>query len=139
MLPNRSQRAGLRGAEDDGPVTGPNSEALTEADVAEIVAFCGTASPPEFAHLSYVEHQVEGRTVTLVEATKLDVGRGEEWLRTPLARMNHEGGELWTLYCFDRDSHAMRYDTWEPDFVQPTSMARILAEMEADPTEIFWG
>jgi hypothetical protein len=114
--------------------------ALPDADLERIAAFAEQASPAEHADLSRLEYEIHGQAVTLLEVTKLDLGRGEEWLRTPLARLTYDAGaQLWTLHCFDRDSHALRYDTWEPDFVQPTTVDVILAEIDADPTNIFWG
>ena len=120
-------------------MTGPDGGALPADEVAEIAAFCAVASPTEYADLSRVEYEVAGSTVTLFEATRLDESRGGAWLRTPLARLHHDAEGLWTLHCFDPDSKEMRYDVWEPDFVQPTTVAAILDEIEADPTEIFWG
>jgi hypothetical protein len=112
--------------------------ALPEGDVDRIRAYCAQASPAEFASEAKVECVVSGATVTIVEATRLDAERDEDWLRVPNARLTFADG-LWTLYCFDADSRQLRYDTWEPDFVQPTTIDAVLAEIEADPTEIFWG
>lgn len=111
---------------------------IPEADLALIVAYCAQASPAEFASEAKVECLVRGSTVEIVEATRLDAERDEDWLRVPNARLTFAAGQ-WTLSCFDEDSKAIRYDVWEPDFVQPTTVEAILAEIEADPTEIFWG
>jgi hypothetical protein len=43
--------------------------------------------------------------------------------------------ERWTLYCFDSNSKAHRYEPLEP--YRP--MSRLLEEIEKDPTAIFWG
>jgi len=112
--------------------------ALPEADVDRVREYCAQASPAEFASEAKVECVVSGTTVTIVEATRLDAERDEDWLRVPNARLTFADGQ-WTLHCFDEDSKAIRYDAWEPDFVQPTTVEAILAEIEADPTEIFWG
>lgn len=100
--------------------------------------YCVQASPVEFAGEAKVECVVSDSTVEIVEATRLDAVRDEDWLRVPNARLTYADGQ-WTLHCFDPDSKAVRYDVWEPDFVQPTTVEAILAEIEADPTEIFWG
>jgi len=112
--------------------------ALPAADLALIEKYCADASPAEFASEAKVECVVSGATVTIVEATRLGAERDEDWLRVPNARLTFADGG-WTLHCFDPDSKAIRYDTWEPDFVQPTTVEAILAEIEADPTEVFWG
>ncbi|MFL6088741.1 MAG: DUF3024 domain-containing protein [Aeromicrobium sp.] len=113
---------------------------LPEADVALVRAYCAAVSPDEFAADARVECVVSATSVTIVEASRLNAERDEDWLRVPCARLDHDAGrQLWTLWCFDPDSRAQRYDVWEPDFVQPTTVDVILAEIEADPTEIFWG
>lgn len=61
---------------------------------------------------------------------------GSEWSRNPVARLSYvkARGE-WTLHAFDRNSRVMRYD-----YVEPTTDVRLLlAEIDADPTCIFWG
>jgi len=114
--------------------------ALPADDVARVVEYCAQASPAEFSDESRVECVVEASTITIIEASRLGAERDEDWLRVPCARLVHDPVERqWTLFCFDPDSRPMRYDAWEPDFVQPTSVEAILAEVEADPTEIFWG
>jgi hypothetical protein len=112
--------------------------ALPETDVALVREYCESASPAEYADEARVECVVDGSTITIVEATRLDAVRDEDWLRVPNARLEFADG-LWTLFCFDPDSRALRYDEWEPDFAQPTTIDAILAEIEADPTEVFWG
>lgn len=111
---------------------------IPEADLALIAEYCAQASPAEFADEAKVECVVSGSTVEIVEATRLGAERDEDWLRVPNARLTFAAGQ-WTLHCFDPDSKPIRYDMWEPDFEQPTTVAAILAEIEADPTEIFWG
>jgi len=111
---------------------------LPAADLALIEQYCAEASPAEFASEAKVECVVAGTTVTIVEASRLDAERDEDWLRVPNARLTFADNG-WTLHCFDANSKQIRYDTWEPDFVQPTTIDAVLAEIEADPTSIFWG
>jgi hypothetical protein len=61
---------------------------------------------------------------------------GSEWTRAPLARLSYskQAGE-WTLYYADRNDRFHRY--WE---CGPSAhVAELLAEIDADPTCIFWG
>jgi hypothetical protein len=114
--------------------------ALPPDDIALIEQYCSDGSPAEFADRARLECVVKGSAVDIVEATRMDAEFGGDWLRVPAARLRHSATtNSWTLYCFDRDSRATRYDVWEPDFVQPGTVAGILAEIEADPTNIFWG
>src|SRR5689334_20588305 len=113
---------------------------LPETGVALVQAYCAAATPAEFAADARVECVVSGTRVTIVEASRLNAERDEDWLRVPCARLTYDTtAQRWTLWCFDPDSRAQRYDVWEPDFVQPTSVEAILAEIEADPTGVFWG
>ncbi len=57
-------------------------------------------------------------------------------MENPQARMKYDATTCgWTLYWFDRNSKAHRYDLVEPH--QP--VAALLDEIERDPTAIFWG
>ncbi len=80
---------------------------------------------------------MRGRTVTIVERRPpWDSELPPEWMELPQARMKYdEQSRGWTLYWFDRNSKAHRYDLLEPD--QP--IERILAEYDQDPTGIFKG
>lgn len=109
-------------------------------DLALIEQYCADGSPAEFADQARLECVIKGRTVTIVEASRLNAQRDEDWLRVPAARLEFDAvAGRWMLYCFDANSRAMRYDTWEPDFVQPATVEAILGEIEADPTNVFWG
>jgi hypothetical protein len=113
---------------------------LPESDTALITAQCEAWSPAEHAAEARVESVVHGSTVDIIEASRMGAERDDDWLRVECARLTYDAGTgLWTLYCFDRDSRAMRYDKWEPDFVQPGTVREILAEIDADPTNVFWG
>jgi len=60
----------------------------------------------------------------------------KEWTSMPIAqiRYNEKTGE-WTLYCADRN------DRWHEYFdLEPTkNLDEIIAEIDKDPTGIFWG
>lgn len=110
-----------------------------DEDVQLVADYCAAATPPHVADRARVEYAVRGKTVTIIEASRMGAERDEDWLRVPAARMKAGADGLWTLYCFDRNSRAVRYDRWNPEFDQPATMTVILAEIEADPTCIFWG
>ena len=111
--------------------------AVPETDLARIRRFCAEQVPPELQDRLRVEHRVRGRTVTIVECRPpWAADQTTEWSELPQARMKYDEQTLgWTLYWFDRNSKAHRYDLLEAD--QP--IARLLAEYDADPTGIFKG
>lgn len=108
-----------------------------ELDLARIVRYCETRVPVEARSEIRVEHRVRGKTVTIVECRPpWHEDLEPEWSESPQARMKYdETTRAWTLYWLDRNSKAHRYDLLDPD--QP--IARILEEIESDPTAIFWG
>jgi len=110
---------------------------VPETDLARIRRFCAQQVPPQLRDQILVEHRVRGRTVTIVERRPpWDSELPPEWTELPQARMKYdEQSRGWTLYWFDRNSKAHRYDLLEPD--QP--IERILAEYDQDPTGIFKG
>ncbi len=102
---------------------------VPDADLTEIQRFCEEKVPPEHADQIRITHELRGKTVTILECIK-------GWPDSSVARMKHdpEGGG-WTLYWFDRNLRAHRYDLIDPN----QSIGRILDEVDRDPTCIFWG
>jgi hypothetical protein len=80
---------------------------------------------------------VTDRTVTFLECRppwRPDFG--PEWTRHPVARLRYTKtrGE-WSLYWCDRNLKFHEYD-----LVPPTSLVdELMAEIDRDPTSIFWG
>ena len=111
--------------------------ALPETDLERIRRFCEEQVPEHVRDQVRVEHRVRGRAVTIVELRPpWDPSPGDAWVEFPQARMKYdEQTQGWTLYWFDRNSRAHRYDAVEPE--QPRE--RLLAEYDQDPTCIFKG
>lgn len=61
---------------------------------------------------------------------------GPEWTRHPAARLRYSmARKEWSLYWGDRNLRFHEYD-----LVRPTRhVERLLAEIDSDPTAIFWG
>ncbi|MDQ2852309.1 MAG: DUF3024 domain-containing protein [Actinomycetota bacterium] len=61
---------------------------------------------------------------------------GLEWTRFPIARLRYtNASKRWSLYWRDRNLRFHEYD-WVP----PTdTVEELLAEVDRDPTAIFWG
>lgn len=61
---------------------------------------------------------------------------GPEWTRFPIARMRYtKASRVWTLYWRDRNLKFHLYDQIPPS----PYAAELLAEIDRDPTAIFWG
>jgi len=112
---------------------------LPEAQQQEVDAVLGDFcrhQPP--AHVRpQLEYAVrfEGNAVTLVElrpAFRADVGRTE----SPVARFRFTGTTgTWRLFWRDRNLHWHRYERVQP----AKALATLMAEVQRDPTGIFWG
>lgn len=108
-----------------------------ETDVARVARWCRERVPEAALHQVRVECEVAPTSVTIVERRapwREDLG--PEWTRLPVARLRYPRttGE-WSLHCRDRNLRFHRYDR-----VRPTArVEELLAEIDRDPTGIFWG
>ncbi|MFS3128984.1 DUF3024 domain-containing protein [Nocardioides sp. Bht2] len=111
--------------------------ALPEDGASRIRRFCEKQVPAELLDRVRVEHRVRGRAVTIVEyQAPWNPEPSSWWIEVPQARIKYDEQTLgWTLYWFDRNSRAHRYDLVEPH--QP--IERLSAECDEDPTGIFKG
>jgi len=61
---------------------------------------------------------------------------GAEWTRSPIAGLRYmKTTRVWSLYWRDRNSRFHAYDLAAPT----ASIEELLAELDRDPTAIFWG
>jgi len=61
---------------------------------------------------------------------------GPEWTSMRVAQLRYDASsKRWSLFCRDRDERWWPYDDIGPS----VSVDPLLAEMDADPTGIFWG
>jgi hypothetical protein len=93
---------------------------------------------PERAH-GLIRHELDvtDRTVTILECRpprRPDFG--PEWTRFPVARLRYtKTRREWSLYWYDRNLKFHEYDLAPP----PPHVEDLIAEIERDPTSIFWG
>ncbi|MGI8794346.1 MAG: DUF3024 domain-containing protein [Acidimicrobiales bacterium] len=96
-----------------------------------------TAFPERAADQLRYELDVDARSVTILECRppwREDFG--PEWTRFPVARLRYtKARQEWTLYWRDRNLKFHRYDVVDPN----PAVEALLAEVDADPTGIFWG
>jgi hypothetical protein len=84
-----------------------------------------------------VEVDVAERHLTIVECRPLwREESGRDWTRFPIARLRYtKATRLWTLYWRDRNLRFHEYDLVPP----AASVEDLLAQVDRDPTAIFWG
>jgi hypothetical protein len=88
-------------------------------------------------HHVRVEAVVSRGAVTIVERHAPGQPEfGPEWTTSDIARLRYNArlGD-WTLYWRDHNGRWHRYDLVEPS----SDVKTLLAEIEADPTALFWG
>jgi len=95
------------------------------------------ANPEHVRDQLLVDLDVTDRFVTIVECRPpWSEDMGPEWTRQPVARLRYtKVRNEWSLYWSDRNEEFHQYD-----LVHPTRhVERLLAEVDRDPTAIFWG
>lgn len=110
---------------------------LPELDVARIRRWAHDHTPPEFRHEMLVEVEETRRGLIIHDSRQpWDETYGPEWIRTPFARLLYvQKRREWTLYWADRNSKFHRYELTAPT----PHIGRLLDEIDADSTCIFWG
>ena len=110
---------------------------IPELDLARIRRYVEARVPPRARHQVRLEVEVEGVTVSIVERRALwrpDVG--PEWSRFAIAGLRYSPTHgAWTLFWRDRNLRWHRYDRIDA----AATVDPLLADIDADPTVIFWG
>lgn len=109
-----------------------------ELDVAKVRRYCQERIPARALHQVRLEVDVTANAVTIIErrAPWHPADAGADWTAFPIARIRYSPTtRCWTLYGRDRN---LRFHLYQP--LAPTpSISRVLDEITADPTAIFWG
>lgn len=110
---------------------------LPETDVARVKRWCEQRVPERARHQVRVECDVAQRHLTIIERRVPWRGEdGSEWTRLPIARLRYtKTSRTWSLYWRDRNLCFHAYDL----LPSSASVEDMLAELERDPTGIFWG
>jgi hypothetical protein len=84
-----------------------------------------------------VEVDVAPRHLTIQEChAPWSADAGPEWMRTPVARIRYTKSRgTWSLYWQDSNLRFREYDRLEPT----PRIDDVLAEIDRDPTFLFWG
>jgi hypothetical protein len=115
----------------------PAAAGLPELDVARVQRWCAARVPERVRHQVRVECAVEARHLTIVERRAPWRGEaGPSWTSLPVARLRYaKTTKTWTLYWRDRSHRFHRYDRLPPS----PHVDELLAEIDRDPTCVFWG
>jgi hypothetical protein len=112
----------------------PVPAADVEVVQAFVVGLNATMPPHVASELSY-RLDTYRNALTIVECRRMDWGRPAEWFEVLVARLRFTRSRGWELYWPDRDSNFHLYEA-----VVPTQdVRRLLAEIDSDPTGIFFG
>ena len=109
---------------------------IQQADVSRrLDAFCDARVPPGARDQVRVGFRIEGTAVVLFEERPA-FHPPHEWQEMVVAKLRYvERRRLWRLYCQHRDR---RWHAYEALPAAP-NLKRLLDEVAADPTGIFWG
>jgi hypothetical protein len=113
----------------------PRAPAVPELDVARMRAYCEQRVPARYRAEARVEMTVRGKSATIFDCRPPWHPSLTEWSRVPVAQLRYDAdAQHWTLYWADRNGRWHLYD-----LVEPGTVVELLAEIESDPTAIFWG
>jgi hypothetical protein len=109
--------------------------AVPDPDLARIRAYCAERVPAQYRSEARVEATVRGRSVTIFDCRPPWHPCLTEWSRVPIVQLRYDPvARRWTLYWADRNSRWHLYDG-----IEPGTVTELLAEIDRDPTNIFWG
>jgi Protein of unknown function (DUF3024) len=110
---------------------------LPDLDLARIRRYCEARVPARLRDQIRIELEERGLSVTIVECrAPWTPAIGPDWTRFPIVRLRYVPAHgVWMLYWRDSNLRWHRYDRVGPS----PNVDPLLAEIEADPTMIFWG
>jgi hypothetical protein len=113
--------------------------AIPETDLARIRPlldqYCEARVPLHVRDKVTMGFSVQGSAITIFER-RPGFNKPHDWHEEAIARFRYNATSgLWALYCMYRDLRWHRYDSHKP----AKRFETLLAEVDADPTHIFWG
>jgi hypothetical protein len=86
-------------------------------------------------HQIRLHHTIRGNAVTLFEI-RPGFDKSAVWVKSPIAQFRYRSATgLWTLHWHDRNRRWRLYE----DTAATRNFEALLAEVDRDPTSIFWG
>lgn len=110
---------------------------VPEADLRQVRQWAEGKVPDHLCDQVRIEVEVGDRALTILECRPpWHPDMGPEWTRVPVARLRYTKTRTrWSLYWPDRNGRFHEYDLAKPS----PQVQDLLAEIDADPTCIFWG
>ena len=100
-----------------------------------LTEYCEKRVAPSVRDRLRILFRVKGESITLVESRPSFAVRSQ-WIETVVAQFRRDQASgSWCLYCADRNSKWHPYEGLQPKKTLPP----LLAEVDRDPTGIFWG
>lgn len=111
--------------------------AVPQDALPEVERFCEERTPPDLRDEMRLECSLRGDAITIVERrAPWDPQLNSAWTTSDVAQLRHDGGEgSWSLHWRGSDE---RWHPYDP-LPQSRDLRLLLAEINADPTGIFWG
>lgn len=110
---------------------------VRDSALRQVEQFCRERVPEESLAQLRLEHTLRGNSITLIERRPpWSELAGPEWSSMRIAQLRYDAkARAWSLYTCDSSDR-----WWSYDFIEPVSdVGPLLAEIDADPTGIFWG
>ncbi len=114
----------------------PLPAAAKNAVAKKLDAFLAKRIPPHVADKIRLSYTFRGNTVTIWENRVPWTPTMTEWSKSAVAQLRYNPKvQTWMLYWRDRNGK------WHEDegLAPVKSLDRILAELDRDPTRIYWG
>lgn len=109
------------------------TKALIEKKVGE---YCDKRVPGHLRNKVRVSYEIRGNNVTIFENRAPWHSEMTEWTKGKVAQIRYdEKKAMWVLYCRDRNGKWYKYKP----FPEVKILDRVIDEIHADPTGIFWG
>ena len=109
--------------------------AVPDTDLARVRSWCQEKVPAGVRDKVRIECEASGRDLTILEF-HAPMEPGEEWIGNPVARLRYmKSRGIWRLYWVDSNDRWHQYP--EPEWAH--DVRDLLAEIDRDPTALFWG
>ena len=110
---------------------------IPDGAVERVQRWADDRVPEHIRDQIHIELEVTDRTITILECRPpWHPDMGDEWTRFPIARLRYtKTRDEWSLYWRDRNLEFHEYDLLDPS----SNVHDLLAEIDSDPTSIFWG